>query len=93
MLARAAAARPAPAERICGGTFHAIAHKIIRQHAESFSLPPQFTIIDPADAADILDALRPDHGLAERRPAGAAGSGVRGHLHPVREHRAAGQPR
>jgi DNA helicase-2/ATP-dependent DNA helicase PcrA len=53
------------AERICGGTFHAIAHKIIRQHAESFSLPPQFTVIDPSDAADILDALRPEHGLAE----------------------------
>ncbi|MBV9384158.1 MAG: ATP-dependent helicase, partial [Streptosporangiaceae bacterium] len=50
--------------RICGGTFHASAHKVIRQHAESFSLPPQFTVIDPADAADIMDALRPDHGLA-----------------------------
>ena len=75
MLARAAPARGGPAERICGGTFHAIAHKIIRQHAESFSLPPQFTIIDPADAADILDALRPEHGLADagqRGPRAAA---------------------
>ena len=75
MLARAAPARGGPAERICGGTFHAIAHKIIRQHAESFSLPPQFTIIDPADAADILDALRPEHGLADagqRAPRAAA---------------------
>ena len=62
MLARAAAGS---SERICGGTFHAIAHKIIRQHAESFSLPPQFTILDPGDVADILDVLRPDHGLAE----------------------------
>jgi len=53
------------AGRICGGTFHAIAHKIIRRHAESFSLPPQFTIIDPGDATDIMDALRPDHGLSE----------------------------
>jgi DNA helicase II / ATP-dependent DNA helicase PcrA len=52
-------------ERICGGTFHAIAHKIIRQHAESFSLPPQFTILDPADMTDLLDVLRPDHGLAD----------------------------
>ena len=92
MLARAAAAGGRRgSERICGGTFHAIAHKIIRQHAESFSLPPQFTIFDPGDTADILDVLRPDHGLAEARPAGAAGRGVRGHLHPVREHRAAGQ--
>jgi DNA helicase-2/ATP-dependent DNA helicase PcrA len=51
--------------RICGGTFHAIAHKIIRQHAESFSLPPQFTILDQSDVTEVLDVLRPDHGLAE----------------------------
>ncbi len=51
--------------KIWGGTFHAIAHKIIRRHAESFSLSPQFTILDPGDTTDILDALRPDHGLAE----------------------------
>jgi DNA helicase-2/ATP-dependent DNA helicase PcrA len=72
MLARAASGG---SERICGGTFHAIAHKIIRQHAESFSLPPQFTILDPADIADILDALRPDHGLTDtgqRSPKAAA---------------------
>src|SRR5580698_5158794 len=72
MLARAASGG---SERICGGTFHAIAHKIIRQHAESFSLPPQFTILDPADTADILDALRPDHGLtdtSQRSPKAAA---------------------
>ena len=65
MLARAASAGAGSAERICGGTFHAIAHKIIRQHAESFSLPPQFTILDQADAADLMDVLRPDHGLAD----------------------------
>ena len=74
MLARAAGSGGS-AERICGGTFHAIAHKIIRQHAESFSLPPQFTILDPGDVADILDVLRPDHGLADsgqRAPRAAA---------------------
>ena len=75
MLARAAAGSGDSAERICGGTFHAIAHKIIRQHAESFSLPPQFTILDPGDVADILDVLRPEHGLADtgqRAPRAAA---------------------
>src|SRR6516165_8648901 len=78
MLARAASAGNGSAdgpERICGGTFHAVAHKIIRQHAESFSLPPQFTILDQADATEILDVLRPDHGLAEtgqRAPRAAA---------------------
>jgi DNA helicase II / ATP-dependent DNA helicase PcrA len=75
MLARAASASASgpgsgsgsagDGSRICGGTFHAIAHKIIRQHAESFSLPPQFTILDPADVTDLLDVLRPEAGLAE----------------------------
>jgi DNA helicase II / ATP-dependent DNA helicase PcrA len=70
MLARAnaggeGAAGPGAGGKIWGGTFHAIAHKIIRRHAESFSLSPQFTILDPGDTTDILDALRPDHGLAE----------------------------
>src|SRR5436305_6092671 len=63
MLARAGARFDGSGGRICGGTFHAIAHKIIRQHAESFSLPPQFTILDQGDATDLLDVLRPDHGL------------------------------
>jgi DNA helicase-2/ATP-dependent DNA helicase PcrA len=53
-----------PDGKIWGGTFHAIAHKIIRRHAESFSLSPQFTILDPGDVTDVLDVLRPDHGLA-----------------------------
>ena len=63
MLSRAAGcARPAGG-RITGGTFHAIAHRIIRRHAESFSLPPQFTVIDPSDVADLLDSRRADLGL------------------------------
>src|ERR1700739_1532990 len=68
MLARAASTGKGSAERIYGGTFHAIGHKIIRQHAESFSLPPQFTILDQADAADLMDVLRPAHGLADPSP-------------------------
>jgi ATP-dependent DNA helicase UvrD/PcrA len=69
MLARATAKAGAPAERIKGGTFHAIAHRIIRQHAESFSLPPQFSVIDPGDVVDIFDSLRGNYGLigVERR--------------------------
>src|SRR5260370_30863175 len=54
---------------MCGGTFHAIARRIIRAHAESFLLPPEVSVIDPADVADVLDVLRGDHGLVgtERR--------------------------
>jgi DNA helicase II / ATP-dependent DNA helicase PcrA len=70
MLARAAAGSAGAGSdntggRIYGGTFHAIAHKIIRRHAESFSLPPQFTILDPGDTVDLLDVLRADQSLAD----------------------------
>ena len=63
MLSRASARARSASGRITGGTFHAIAHRIIRRHAESFSLPPQFTVIDPADVTDLLDSHRADHGL------------------------------
>jgi DNA helicase II / ATP-dependent DNA helicase PcrA len=74
MLARVAPQVPAAGDRICGGTFHAIAHRIIRAHAESFSLPPEFSVLDPADVTDLLDVLRTDHDLvgAQRRAPRAA---------------------
>ncbi len=67
MMSRAAPDPVSAAQRICGGTFHAIAHRIIRAHAESFSLPPEFSVIDPSDAADILDVMRADHDLVGTR--------------------------
>jgi DNA helicase-2/ATP-dependent DNA helicase PcrA len=67
MLARAHPPDAAAADRITGGTFHAIAHRLIRAHAESFSLPPDFTVIDPADVTDVLDTLRADHDLVGTR--------------------------
>jgi DNA helicase-2/ATP-dependent DNA helicase PcrA len=74
IMARAAPAAAAASERICGGTFHAIAHRIIREHAESFALPPEFSVIDPSDVTDIMDGLRGEHDLvsvARRAPRAA----------------------
>jgi DNA helicase II / ATP-dependent DNA helicase PcrA len=69
MLARITPRGTSVADRVCGGTFHAVAHQIIRTHAESFSLPPAFSVIDPADIADLMDAARAEYGLVgtERR--------------------------
>ncbi|HTT55441.1 MAG TPA: ATP-dependent helicase [Streptosporangiaceae bacterium] len=74
MLARVTPAGAGAADRVCGGTFHAVAHQIIRAHAESFSLPPQFSVIDPPDVTDLLDAARAEHGLVgtQRRAPRAA---------------------
>jgi DNA helicase II / ATP-dependent DNA helicase PcrA len=63
MLARAQPPDSSAAERIFGGTFHAVAHRIIRAHAEAFALPPEFTVVDPADTADVMDTLRDANGL------------------------------
>ena len=40
------------------GTFHAIANRLLRYHAEGVGLDPAFTVLDRADAADLLDLLR-----------------------------------
>ncbi|HEV2374625.1 MAG TPA: ATP-dependent helicase [Streptosporangiaceae bacterium] len=75
MMSRAAARAGRHGGRVTGGTFHSIAHRVIRGHAEAFSLPPEFTVIDPADVTDLLDARRADHGLTgtvRRAPRAAA---------------------
>ncbi|MGE5287440.1 MAG: ATP-dependent helicase, partial [Micromonosporaceae bacterium] len=77
MLARVAAGGREPGGRVWGGTFHAIAHRIIRAHAEAFSLPPAFSLIDPADTTDLLDVLRVETGLANTGGPGVPGSAPR----------------
>jgi DNA helicase-2/ATP-dependent DNA helicase PcrA len=40
------------------GTFHAIGAKLLRLHAESIGLAPSFSIVDRADAEDLMDLVR-----------------------------------
>ena len=65
MLARAAAlsGHRECGRRLRGGTFHAVAHQLISSHAEPLGLQPGFSLLDPADAADVMDLLRDEHGL------------------------------
>ncbi len=49
------------------GTFHAIAARLLRQHARALGLPERFAVLDRADSADSLDSLREDLGLARGR--------------------------
>ena len=62
MIARAAATctRPDAGRRIQGGTFHAIAHRLISRHTQSLGLPEAVSVLDRADAADAMDLLRHD---------------------------------
>jgi DNA helicase-2/ATP-dependent DNA helicase PcrA len=76
MIARAGAicTRRDAARRLWGGTFHAIAYRLVTAHAESLgpaptearqALAPQgsLSVLDQGDAADLMDLLRHEHGL------------------------------
>ncbi|HEY8729278.1 MAG TPA: ATP-dependent helicase [Acidothermaceae bacterium] len=66
MLARAAAicSDPHVGGSVAGGTFHAVARRLVCEHAESLGLPPAVSVLDPADARDLLDILRSGDGQA-----------------------------
>lgn len=50
---------------VWGGTFHAVATRLLRQHGKLIGLEPDFTILDRADAEDLLNALRSELELAK----------------------------
>ena len=72
MLTRAAALCPDrdAARRVWGGTFHAIAHRLVAEHASQLGLA-EVSVIDPADVVDLIDLLRDEHGLSAESAADA----------------------
>ena len=66
--ARALAEQVAPrAGHVLGGTFHSIAHRMVRMHASSLGLEQGFGVLDAGDAADLLDFVREEQGHAGAR--------------------------
>ncbi|HZP90413.1 MAG TPA: ATP-dependent helicase [Actinomycetota bacterium] len=55
--------------RVWGGTFHAVGNRLLRLHGRAVGLAPDFTVIDRADTADLMDLVRSelDLGGGERR--------------------------
>jgi ATP-dependent DNA helicase UvrD/PcrA len=47
------------------GTFHSIGNRLLRHYASHIGLDPQFSVIDRADAADLMDSVRQELGLAQ----------------------------
>jgi DNA helicase-2/ATP-dependent DNA helicase PcrA len=47
------------------GTFHSIANRLLRIHAQAVGLDPSFTVLDREDSADLLDLLRHELGFAK----------------------------
>ncbi len=67
MLARAGQlAEVEGARRVWGGTFHAVANRLLRGHGTAVGLRPGFTVMDQGDHADLLGLVRHDLGLGER---------------------------
>ena len=43
------------------GTFHSVANRFLRRYGRAIGLDPSFTVLDPADAGDLLALLRDEH--------------------------------
>jgi DNA helicase-2/ATP-dependent DNA helicase PcrA len=63
MRRRAARLLDGRCQQIKGGTFHSFCAGILREYAPTIDFPRSFTILDAADAADVIDLLRSRHGL------------------------------
>jgi DNA helicase-2/ATP-dependent DNA helicase PcrA len=68
MLARAGKISGGSATgRVWGGTFHAIANRLLRLYGRSLGLSPEFTVMDQADTADLMNLIRGELGLDESK--------------------------
>ncbi|MEM9292644.1 MAG: ATP-dependent helicase [Acidobacteriota bacterium] len=65
MLRRAESALDDRCRRVAGGTFHSFAHGQLRRFARTLGYAPNFTILDGADAADLVGVLRTEGGYAD----------------------------
>lgn len=52
---------------VLGGTFHSFSNTVLRQYGKLLGIPSNFTIIDDADAADILDLLKIELKLSKKK--------------------------
>jgi len=72
MLSRAGRLLPekygsAVASKVWGGTFHAVANRLLRAHGRAVNLAPEFTVLDQGDAADLIALIRNDLGFAQSK--------------------------
>ena len=59
------ALRAAATGKVWGGTFHAVATRLLRLHGRSIGLDPSFTILDRGDAEDLMGVIRTELGLSK----------------------------
>jgi len=69
MLSRASAImhRGAPTTgRVWGGTFHAMANRLLRRYNKAVGLRRDFTVLDQGDSEDLINLIRHEMGLHSR---------------------------
>ena len=67
MISRANRMSGSPdASRVWGGTFHAIANRLLRMYGRAIGLSPDFTVMDESDAAEMMGIVRNDLGLGRQ---------------------------
>jgi DNA helicase-2/ATP-dependent DNA helicase PcrA len=64
MLGRAGRMIGPSAARVWGGTFHAVANRLLRIYAGALGMSADFTVVDQADAGDMMNLIRNEKGLA-----------------------------
>jgi DNA helicase-2/ATP-dependent DNA helicase PcrA len=63
MLHRVEGLVQADVRKIWGGTFHSMANRILRRHAQSIGYQSNYTILDTEDAKDLITASIQDAGI------------------------------
>lgn len=66
MLRRAAMILDASCERVSGGTFHSLAHSMLREYGHLIGYGPNFTVLDRGDTEDAINLLRAALGFSEK---------------------------
>ena len=61
------AATPGVPRKVWGGTFHAVGARLLRMYGPAIDVEPRFTIHDRTDSEDLLEVLRTELKLAEKR--------------------------
>jgi len=67
MIGRVAAAAPdRHATQVWGGTFHAMANRLLRTFGQAAGLSTGFTVLDNSDSTDLMGMVRTEQGFGEK---------------------------
>jgi DNA helicase-2/ATP-dependent DNA helicase PcrA len=60
-------ADPAAARRVEAGTFHSVAHRVLRRYRAALGLAEGFSVLDPGDVRDLISLVRAPIASSARR--------------------------